>query len=337
MPFVLSHPPDTAERVEGEPFYQLCAYSIQDSDAVRSPWHDFRFCLRAFKVLPPCDAVGLLSGHDATGLVVWSGALALLEWLLHHPDRLDAAMRSSSTQDQTSAASVGAASATHVIELGCGSGITTVGLHALLSRRRGAAPLGQNDAAARTHLWATDGNPDCVELAQRNVREQCSGGGDGSPSCGVAASAELLAWGDDAAAEQLLRKCCGDASPSCGPSVTIVSADVLYDAAAVPLLVSTAAKVADLRAPAGASGCCEKELEWWLAYAPRSLTRAGNECIFQTLLDAFAERGWTYEVFPLPAGAVTTGFEEHCDCDTTALRGCILVVRVKGAAFSSRE
>ncbi|KPI87548.1 putative methyltransferase [Leptomonas seymouri] len=329
MPFALSHPQDTAEREEGVPFYQLSTYTLQHSDTLPPRWQNFHFSVRAFKVLPPCDAVGLLSGSDSTGLVVWSGALALVEWLLHHPDRLDAAVITSAARPATAAGTDASTSEAHIIELGCGSGIATAGLYALLSRRRKSLGVEQHTLAAPTHLWATDGNPECVELAQRNLNEQCSANRDDDLSCGVTASAALLPWGDDGAIEQLLGGFLGGASSSFPPAVTVMSADVLYDAAAVPLLVSTVAKVADLRARAYAPGDSEKSLQWWLAYTPRSLTRAGNECIYQMLVDSFAERGWAYDVFPLPEGAVITGFEERRDCDTPALRGCILMVRVR--------
>ena len=127
MPFALSHPPDTAERVEGEPFFQLSCYTIQNTDALPPLWRDLSFCVRAFKVLPPCDAVGLLSGNDSTGLVVWSGALALLEWLMRHPDNFDAACAKAATDGKKGEA--------HIIELGCGSGVATVGLAAMLARQ----------------------------------------------------------------------------------------------------------------------------------------------------------------------------------------------------------
>ena len=131
------------------------------------------------------------------------------------------------------------------------------------------------------------------------------------------------------AAESLRRRCSESSHPS---TVTLMAANVLYDAATVPLLISTVATMA--------AGCLKAadaaaSLTWWLAYTPRSLTRAGNEHIFQTLVDAVVQHGWAYDVFPLPAGAVTTGFEGCGDCNTPALRGCILVVRVTASPASS--
>jgi hypothetical protein len=327
MPFALSHPQDTAERVEGEPFYELSAYSIEASDELPPLWRDFGLRVRAFRALPPCDAVGLLSGDDSTGLVVWPGALALLEWLMYHPRRLTAALTSTVPN-----------STAHFIELGCGSGIATVGLCALLRRHYDAAHADYEARmlAACAHVWATDGNPDCIELACRNVREQCTADCNQAAAAvhHVTASAELLSWGNTDAARQFLQQrgmSSSSSSPRGPPLVTVVAADVLYDAAAVPLIVSTVATIADVCGSTSGSEDSARAVEWWLAYIPRSLTRAGNEGIFQTLVNALGERDWTYELFPLPKGCVTTGFEGHADCDVPALRGCILVVQVKPA------
>lgn len=323
MPFELTHPADTAARVEGEPFYQLAAYTIRDVPTVPPQWRHFAFRVRAFKVLPPCDAVGLLSGDDSTGLVVWSGALALLEWLLCSPQHLDSILCSASSTavDQTSL----------VVELGCGSGIATVGLFAQLrERRRQQSSTATPATSSHVHLVATDGNAECVALASRNITEQCV---DATGSA-VKATADSLPWGDADAVTRLLR-CSGNAGALHYVRITIISADVLYDAAAVPLLVSTVAMVAAAAAKCGDTPCdaAASRLHWWLAYTPRSLTRAGNEHIYDTLLASLGQHGWAYEQHPLPAGSVTTGFEESSECDTPALRGCIFVVSVTASAY----
>lgn len=314
MPFAVTHPPDTAERVEGEPFYSLAMYTLLRSTTdVLPAVRDFSFQLRAFDVLTPYDAVGLLSCIDSTGLIVWGGALGFIEWLVQNPHRLQARLRMVRNGQA------------HVIELGCGSGVVAVALCALL---RG---LGFADRAKKSFssspavcVWATDGNLECVSLAERNLsaqfREPCT-------SCpGVTASAALLPWGDAAAVQQALQtRFYGCTAAS---SITVVAADVLYDAAAVPLLVSTVSEIARVHAAGASPSTPPGTVEWWLAYTPRSLTRALNEAIFHALLDAIAAHGWTYELVDLPAGAVATGFEESPGCSVPALLGCILVVQV---------
>lgn len=314
MPFVVTHPPDTAELVEGEPFYSLAMYTLLSSTTDVVPaLRNFTFQLRAFNVLPPYDAVGLLSGIDSTGLIVWGGALGFLEWLVQHPDRLQARMRNVSKAQA------------HVIELGCGSGVVAVALCALL-RGLDLPDLVETSISSSPAVcvWATDGNPECVSLAERNLRAQLK---EPCTSCpGVAASAALLRWGDAAAVQEALQT----SFPGCtaASSITVVAADVLYDAAVVPLLVSTVAEIARVHLAGAGPSTLPGSVEWWLAYTPRSLTRALNEAIFRALLDSIADHGWTYELVDLPAGAVATGFEENPDCSVPALLGCILVVQV---------
>ncbi|KAG5506268.1 hypothetical protein JIQ42_07885 [Leishmania sp. Namibia] len=316
MPFVVTHPPDGAERVEGEPFYRLAVYALLKSTTdVASASSAFTFQLRAFDVLPPCDAVGLLSGADSTGLIVWSGALAFIEWLVRNPQRLKTRL---SVTDITKA---------HVIELGCGSGIVSVALCALLRSLAFPDPA-TRATSPEVRVWATDGNPECVSLTRRNLSEQCNGA---HATCiGVTASAALLRWGDFAAIQGVLQ--CRFHESAAVSSITIVAADVLYDAAAVLLLVSTVSEIASVYSAGGRSSALSVSVEWWLAYTPRSLTRAGNEVIFQSLLDAIAEHRWAYDCLDLPAGAVSTGFEHSPDSAVPALLGCILLVHVTSSA-----
>ncbi|KAK7197768.1 putative methyltransferase [Novymonas esmeraldas] len=315
MPFAVSHPCDTAERVEGEPFFKLATYTLQPPPAsTAQDTTELVVHVRAFDVLPLCDAVGLLSGTDATGLIVWGGALALLEWLARHPQRLRARLLAAPSNDVA-----------HFIELGCGSGVLAVGLCTLLRDTvlPGEAELRPSLAA---RVWATDGNPECVSLAQRNLDEQHSARGGSSD--GVAASAVLLPWGDAAAVHHLHHAHIFAAAAS----LIILSADVLYDAAAVPLLVSTVADIAATCGSSSGTAAAPLPVEWWLAYTPRSLTRESNERIFNALLDAIAQRRWSYELADLPAGSVASGFENRADCATPALLGCILVVQVSGSS-----
>ncbi|AIN96431.1 hypothetical protein LPMP_121040 [Leishmania panamensis] len=318
MPFTTTHPSDRSERVEGEPFYSLVTYTLLKPNAEVVPaLLNFAFQLRAFDVLPPCDAVGLLSGIDSTGLIVWSGALAFIEWLVQNPHCIQTRLR------------VAKRAKAHVIELGCGSGIVAVALCALLRSLRLADPNGQLPSSSTTvHVWATDGNPECVSLARKNLNEQCNAA---CVSCAaVTASTALLRWGDLPSVQEALQPCFHESAAA--SSITIIAADVLYDAAAVPLLVSTVSEIARMHHAGSNPSTPPGSLEWWLVYTPRSLTRAGNEAIFQALLDALAEHQWTFEVFDLPAGNVATGFEHHPDCAVPALLGCILVVQVTSDA-----
>ncbi|KAG5484536.1 hypothetical protein LSCM1_07912 [Leishmania martiniquensis] len=315
MPFTITHPPDRAERVEGEPFYRLAMYTLLASAADIAPaTSNLTFQLRAFDVLPPCDAVGLLSGVDSTGLIVWGGALAFIEWLAQSPQRLEVRLRAAGRAEA------------HVIELGCGSGIVSVALCALL-RGFGLADPAKRATPPAVRLWATDGNPECVSLTRRNLREQCNAAQ--MPHVRLAASAALLRWGDPPVIQDALQRHLHDSAAA--SSITIVSADVLYDSAAVPLLVSTVSEITSVYSTSASPSMPPPNVEWWLAYTPRGLTRAGNVAIFQSLLDAIAER-WPYDLFDLPAGAVSTGFEHSPDGAVPALLGCILVMQVTSKA-----
>jgi predicted nicotinamide N-methyase len=85
-----------------------------------------------------------------------------------------------------------------VVELGCGLGVPS-----LVAARAGAEVL------------ATDGDPEALELLERNAREN-----------GLALATARVDW--DAAAELVAR----------GPFDLVLAADVLYERASVPLLLS---------------------------------------------------------------------------------------------------
>lgn len=100
--------------------------------------------LSSYTSLAPSDAVALLSGTDNTGLMQWSGSVAAAQWLLDHPDVMDAA--------------------TLVIELGCGAGLLGVTCAMHYQSRPGHKP----------HVVCTDNNDECVALAQLNLTDNVS-------------------------------------------------------------------------------------------------------------------------------------------------------------------
>lgn len=306
MPFQIHYPVDTAKRCEGTAFFELATYTF--------PWNAFigselSFSIRAYRSLPLCDAVGLLSGTDSTGLVVWNGALALLEWLFLHPSQLESVLSRE-----------GNGAALLFVELGCGSGVVAVGLFALMQllHRRHLMP-----AVASVSYIATDGSTESVELTQRNIGEQCSG--DKPDGLSTTMHAMCLHWGVEQDVFSLVSSA---ASPTTSAplSLIIVSADVIYDVEAVPLLIST---VSDLAAQyRGRPSQPLYNAKWWLLYTPRSLTRESNIAIYQRLMDGLEQQNWSYEVQLLPQGSCPTGMEADDTKDTPALQGCVFVISI---------
>ncbi|CUG87204.1 methyltransferase, putative [Bodo saltans] len=128
---------DTAPRVEGEPFYALHRFQLAS---------DVAFSFRCFEQLPLIDAVGLLSGDDQTGLIVWEGTLRLLQYL-YETKYLSSRSR---------------CAALTILELGCGCGALSTGAVQVLQCETG-------ESESHSVFIATDGNDDCVELAHRNL------------------------------------------------------------------------------------------------------------------------------------------------------------------------
>ena len=96
------------------------------------------------------------SGSGKTGLAVWNSALLLTRVLQQVAPNL---LQELSSNSET----------TTILELGCGTGLVSIVADKLLNSN--AAP----SATGKATILATDGNPDVVDLAQRNIqRNQCS-------------------------------------------------------------------------------------------------------------------------------------------------------------------
>lgn len=310
MPFTVTFPADASERQEGEPFYTLARYTYHGEDG--APSEGFAFDVRSFRVLPPSDAVGLLSGIDETGLIVWAGALGLTEWLLREPARLQRALAFPGR--------------VLVLELGSGAGALAVVLHKLLHAHLVPSSVSTPPAACTAvELIATDGNAACVELTQRNLQEvQCR-----PTTAPLTSRTALLEWGHALDATGIVAGAVAQAD-----CVRVASADVIYDAAAVPLLVSTVATLwrhftLSRQPPSADVSHEDAAMEWWLLYTPRSLTRDSNIAIYGALQSALAEHAtWRVVQLPLPPGCFTSGFDAAAAADAFALQGCIFVVQL---------
>lgn len=324
MPFTVAHPPDTAPLQEGEPFYTLTRYTYKESNDTSCS--DFSFDIRAFKVLPPSDAVGLLNGHDETGLIVWAGSLGLLTWMLTDKSRLRAAVTFAD------AASGRRERLLRVLELGSGSGVLAVALHHLLLSHLSQS---MQPDFVRVDVVATDGNESCVSLARRNLLEQC---GTEEVSTAVRCRVAQLQWG---CPQKEFEMAVGDMTAV--DRLLLVSGDVIYDSSAVPLLLTTAESALHAFLSSRKAGTPVSSphntflVEWWLLYIPRSLTRDSNIAIYKSLRGALAAHYpfWRVEQLPLPPGCFTSAFAAdeapHSACepdDPFALLGCLFVVRM---------
>ncbi|CCW70246.1 unnamed protein product [Phytomonas sp. Hart1] len=322
MPFEVSYPLDNVPMHEGEPFYSLQEYKFTASNE-----SSFSILLRAFPTLPPSDAVGLLSGFDSTGLTVWNGSLAFVEWLVRDRAVLQNAL---SRPYQLASGNF----RVNFLDLGCGCGILSMALwHLIVIEMKRQA-----NATVTARIIATDGNKECVSLCSQNFQEQCQDGTFLPLSCcgkhGVQAEATMLNWGDDSTDYPKLIECCD--------RVVILSAEVIYTLEAIPLLIST---VCSLRkafyagtpgyAPGVAIGNLESieypRLQWWLLYTPRSLSVSSNKAIYEGLIAALAaQSSWTFQQIEAPAGSLRCGFESASLGEELplSLKGCIFVVNL---------
>jgi hypothetical protein len=251
---------DNAPRVEGEAFYALQSFHLASDVAV---------LFRCFEQLPLTDAVGLLSGDDQTGLIVWEGTLKLLQYLYetkYLSERLDEALM--------------------IVELGCGCGALSTGVLQLLQR----------DACDHQRppvVLATDGNDECVSLARRNMESVEAG-----------AVRERLAatylWDTDLPQALMERVACSssqtvdDAARHC----LVLSGDVIYSSEAIVPLVRTVQRIADV---------AKYPVRWLLSYIPRSLTKGANDRIFDELQLELGKLNTLGKIaflaFPSPANA----------------------------------
>lgn len=172
MPFVQDFPEDDTARVDGEPFYALTRYTLSQPPG-EAP---LSFCLRAFRTLPLSDAAGLLERNDETGLIVWSGSLALIEWLRLEQRTLKSFLSGASADGYRVVA---------FLELGSGSGVLSVGIGALLSTMMPLSGL------SFARITATDGNASCVQLSTRNLEHQIRSGWSSS----IRTSTSQFHWG----------------------------------------------------------------------------------------------------------------------------------------------
>ncbi|CCW63003.1 unnamed protein product [Phytomonas sp. EM1] len=322
MPFEVSYPSDNAPRHEGEPFYALHQYKLKvDNEPSLS------ILVRAFPTLPPSDAVGLLSGFDSTGLTVWNGSLALVEWLVREPAVLHSALcrphRSTSFNFRVT-----------FVDLGCGCGILSVALWHIIRNEMKR----QVDPTVTARIIATDGNEECVALCARNLQEQCRPDTSLPPSCcawhGVHAEASVLNWGDDSTDFSKLIESCD--------RIVILSAEVIYSSEAIPLLISTvcslrrAFQAGTLNSTPGVRASDTEptecpQLQWWLLYTPRSLSVSSNKAIYEALVAALAaQTSWTFQQIEAPAGSLHCGFESNTLPEELpwSLKGCIFVVNL---------
>lgn len=177
--------------------------------------------------LSPLDMLDLGDGtHDATGHVVWMGALLFLE-----------ALRRPGAWTGPAAPTLEAVFAgKRTLELGCGTGIA--GLAALVSF--GASGGVAGSSAAVTSVVLTDFDEGVLDLCRRNCERNLDV--EQQRRCSV----RKLSWGrslDNAEAQkegEVLQGCRGSIK-SCSFD-TVIATDVLYDISSLTPLLTTASK-----------------------------------------------------------------------------------------------
>eukprot|EP01062_Namystynia_karyoxenos_P031755 TRINITY_DN23523_c0_g1_i2.p1 TRINITY_DN23523_c0_g1~~TRINITY_DN23523_c0_g1_i2.p1 ORF type:complete len:339 (+),score=67.22 TRINITY_DN23523_c0_g1_i2:91-1017(+) len=226
--------------------------------------------LRCARLLAPDEAVGLLSGSDSTGLMVWDGTALMARCICRWGPRWEVR---------------GAALA----ELGCGVGAA-------------GALLGKVAPSARLAL--SDGMLECCEIAVDNMRRNEAEAQLIHEDAGLA---EQLAgapqrvvlrmdWGDAAAAAALRAWAAGPAAPpGCGFDA-VFACDVIYCREAVgPLLRSAAALLSrpvQRREEPGREVDDVDAPTFFLSYVPRAWSDGENAAIRELIHEAAAEVGF---------------------------------------------
>mmetsp|Transcript_76912 Transcript_76912/g.89366 ORF Transcript_76912/g.89366 Transcript_76912/m.89366 type:complete len:317 (-) Transcript_76912:144-1094(-) len=264
--------PDTEGPVDGEPFYMLQQFKL---DSSQDPVY-----FRSFDVLPPSDAVGLLSGEDQTGLVPWEGTLRMLQWMRARNFITTACLNASSVV---------------VVELGCGCGMGSVGVAGMVECSDPCVLESTSNVTPPWHIVASDGNHECVALANRNADLWKSH--HPSSKHVMSITAVPYVWSQDDVAP-LLR------SVVDGACVIVAAGDVIYCPEMVQPLFDAILEISN-RATS-LDGIRVSSVRIVFMFVPRSLTSATNQSIYESILlrlrqmcSTGSERTWIGRLFPL--------------------------------------
>jgi hypothetical protein len=279
--------PDPAPRVEGEPFYTLRDFIFErqrstDDNEADVAMRPLVVRLRAYLAVPLADAVGLLSGEDHTGLVVWDGSTRLVEWIFSAWPPAGGIGRFSSP-----GAAAGPLDSGCFVELGAGSALVSCALIQLLLRQH-------REAGPAVSVIATDGNEQCVCLSQRNIAETLEESArpevlsdvgqvlhsleTKNPRESVCAEAVLFNWSSGDCPDPI--RCAFERRSTSAGGLTILSADVIYFKDAVVPLVGAVRTIANAFFAQHPSS-----VVWWVIwYMPRALRSKENAEIFALLL-----------------------------------------------------
>ena len=198
-----------------------------------------RIRIRCVRQLALDEAVGLLGGDDATGLMVWDAGRLMLRRLAAEWAAPDAAVPAT------------------IVELGAGVGFVSIAAAALAS-------------PAATLVVATDGNPEVVEAAEKNVALN-----EAAVQGEAAAAAAELAYMDAAQLAAVKERIGG------GPCGLVLACDVIYHQEVVEPLFETAARLV------GAEGG-----RFLLSYVPRAWSDGENVEIMRAVLECAGAAGF---------------------------------------------